>query len=443
MAAIEKRGDAYRIIVSCGLDSDGKQIKKYRSWRPDPGMNEKQIQKELSRQTVEFEELCKRGLALDGSMKFADFVQLWRTKYAIPELKEKTVQSYDNMLKRILPALGHLRMDRIQPTHLLAFYEQLRGEGVKAAGLAFRGSFGEWLHDHGYSKTAFAKAAGLGEATIQALAEGCRVSPGSAERVAAAAGVPVSDLFEEPSGQLSEKTILNYHRLISSILKTAVQWQVIQSNPAERVRAPRVKKKPVSFLDEQQTAYLLEQLEQEPLEFRAMIYLLLFSGMRRGELLGLEWPDIDFANNRVYIQRNRVYLPGEGIITTSPKTDSSVRSEALPASVMDLLAAWKAEQDPPGLIIFTRPDGASIHPDTITDQFKKFCQRIGLDGVHLHSLRHTNASLLIAAGVDLRTVAGRLGHAQTSTTANIYSHFIKSADERAAEALENMLKGNN
>ena len=438
MAHIEKRADSYRIKVSCGFDGSGKRIFKSKTWVPSPGMSENQIKKELHRQAIMFEEECQKGLVLNPSMTFAEFVKLWREKYAVPELKEKTVQAYDNMLKRTLPALGHLKLDRIQPTHLLDFYEQLRGEEEKKAGLTPSFDFSGFLSDSGMSKAAFARAAGIGEATARALISGKNVSAETAEKIASYMCRPVSDLFTAEERHLSEKSVLNYHRLISSILKIAVQWQVIVSSPAERVKAPRVKKKEISFLDEEQVIYMLDCLKEEETEFQAIVQLLLFSGMRRGELLGLEWPDIDFENNRIRIKRNRVYLPGKGVIVTTPKTDTSNRGETIPGPVMDLLKQWYDEQDPPSNIVFTYNRGPML-PDYLSTLFKRFADRIGLD-IHLHSLRHTNASLLIAAGVDVRTVAGRLGHSQTSTTTNIYSHFLQSADERAAAALENLLK---
>ena len=180
-----------------------------------------------------------------------------------------------------------------------------------------------------------------------------------------------------------------------------------------------------------------------------MITLFIYSGMRRGELLGLKWSDIDFNSGHIQILRAILYTPDRGVYEDTPKNEKSKRSITVPASVLSLLKEHKLKQNKNRMqvgnrwvdsnYVFTSWDGKPFHPDTISSQFKKFIKRNNLPDVHLHSLRHTNASLLIASGTDLRTVSNRLGHAQLSTTGNIYAHAIKSADEMASNALENML----
>ena len=125
MATITKRGETYRIRVSCGYDINGKQIMRSTTWDPDPGMTKKQIEKELQRQTVLFEEKCQTGQFLDGSIKFAEFAEQWFRDYAENQLRAKTVSRYRHLMKRINAAIGHMRLDKIQPQHLLSFYDNL------------------------------------------------------------------------------------------------------------------------------------------------------------------------------------------------------------------------------------------------------------------------------------------------------------------------------
>src|SRR5699024_7626353 len=106
---------------------------------------------------------------------------------------------------------------------------------------------------------------------------------------------------------LSAQTIRYYHMVLSSMLSTAVEWQLIPSNPCDRVKAPKIERKEAKYLDEVQAARLIKCLDNEPLQYKTMIMLFLYSGMRRGELCGLEWPDIDFDNHLVSITKSSLY----------------------------------------------------------------------------------------------------------------------------------------
>jgi len=146
--------------------------------------------------------------------------------------------------------------------------------------------------------------------------------------------------FEEREDirKLSSRTILHYHRLISSIVNTSMFWQIIPRNPAKRVRPPKVKRLEANFLDEHEAARVVERLDQEPIKHRAMIKLFLYSGLRRGELAGLEWGDIDWDKNIITIQRSSQYLSEQGNITKETKTTTSDRSIRLPSIVFDIIA---------------------------------------------------------------------------------------------------------
>jgi integrase len=247
---------------------------------------------------------------------------------------------------------------------------------------------------------------------------------------------------------LSGNSILHYHRLISSILTTAVEWQIILSNPAERARAPRAEKKEAKYLDDVEARQLIKLLDIEPIQYRTMVTLLIFSGLRRGELCGIKWSDIDFASGLMHVQRAVQYLPGKGLFEVPPKRGSQ-RVIKLPSVALRLLLEHKnaqaaeakacGDQWQENALVFTRWNGTYFNPDDLTQWFNAFIQRNGLKKATPHSLRHTNATLMIAAGTDLRTVSKRLGHVQTSTTSNIYAHAIRSADEAASETLENIL----
>ena len=131
MATITKRGDTYRITVSCGYDLNGKQIRRTMTWTPEPGMTRRQTEKELDRQAVLFEERCRTGQVLDGNIKFADFAERWFKDYAEKQLRPTTVARYHVLMPRINAAIGHIRLDKLQPHHLMQFYNNLAETGVR------------------------------------------------------------------------------------------------------------------------------------------------------------------------------------------------------------------------------------------------------------------------------------------------------------------------
>lgn len=449
MSTIIKRGNSYKISVSLGYDLSGKQIRRHTTWKPEPNMTARQIKKELDRQAVLFEEKCRSGQVLDGNIKFADFSERWFTDYAEKQLKPRTLATYKALLPRILTAIGHIRLDKLRPNHLTAFYSNLEEGGVRLdTKYRSRKNFKELIPS---TKTALAKAAGVSVNTLDSLTSGRNVSRKSAEKISAALNRPLEEVFEPvDKGALSGKTALHYHRLLSSMLETAVQWQLIPSNPCKRVKAPRAERKEARYLDEKQAAEMIALLDKEPIQYRTIILLLINTGLRRGELCGLEWKDIDLENAVLYVRRNTLYLPDRGIYDDTPKTASSQRAIKLPANCIPMLKEYRAWQAAERLKLgdqwqehdrlFTRWNGEPIHPDTLTNWFSDFVKRNNLPPVTIHSMRHTNATLLIAAGTNLRTVSARLGHAQTSTTANVYSHAIQSADAAAAETLDDILK---
>lgn len=385
MATVEKRGNSYRITVSAGYDIEGRQVRRTMTWRPEPGMTERQVQKELERQKALFENQVKAGQYMSGNVKFQEFTERWFTDYAATHLRERTIARYKQLAERTYQAIGFLRVDRIQPHHLLEFYAQLASPGVN----------------------------------------------------------------RRTGGGLSPKTIRHYHTFISSVLDRAVKWQLIQDNPCKRIDAPKADRKEIDFMTPEEASRFLELLEDEPVESRAMFQLLLLTGIRRGELLGLEWKDIDWDNKSIDIVRTSLYTPEKGIFTDTTKTKGSQRRISVPQELLTVLKEYRAWQNENRLKLgdrwhnsdrlFTQWDGKPMHPNTPYGMLERFTKRHGLPHMTIHSLRHTNATLMISNATDVRTVAARLGHTQTSTTLNIYAHQLESTDQAAAESIAETL----
>lgn len=451
MATIEKRGKGYRITVSLGYDVDGKQIKERMTWTPDPGMSERAVKSELNKIAVRFEDQCRQKGVRGGNIRLDQFAEQWFRDYAEQQLKPRTVAHYQFLYQRVRQGLGHLPLEKITPRHLTAFLGELSDEGIRAdVRYLCKVDFKEYVAKRGVKQAELISASGLGSTTVEKVYAGKPIALKTAQKICDALGVKLPTLFEpEDTTPLSGKTMLHYHRFISSMLETAVHWQMIPENPCNRIKAPKSDTAETKYLDEAETARLIQALDDEPPIYRTAVLLLLNTGLRRGELCALRWGDLDFEKGTLQIRQSATYLAGKGIVVDAPKTQASSRVIRIPASCLPMLRQYRAVQLEARLavgdqwedndFIFTAWNGTALRPDTLTKWFRKFIDRNELPPITLHGLRHTNATLLIAAGINLRTVSGRLGHSRAATTANIYAHAIQSADAAAAEAIDDLL----
>ncbi len=452
MATIEKRNGAYRIRAASGYDQNGKQIRQSMTWKPEPGMTKRQIEKELERQAVLFDEKVQNGTFISSDMKLADFFTIWFERYAKEQLSKVTYKNYMDCTKRIIPALGHIPLRKLQPQHLIAFYAQLSKDGIRGD-IKYKAAqnIKALMKERSTTQTAIYEKTGIAVGTIRSAANGNNVTAATAAALAAFFDMPVQKLFVPVSGagKLSGTTALYYHRVLSSVLTTAVYWQIIPYNPCARVKPPRAERKEAKYLDAEQAAALLDALQGEPMVYRALFTMLLYTGMRRGEACGLEWSDIDFENGLADINKSSTYLAGVGVFDKDTKTASSHRVIKMPLPAVEILQEYRQYQRKERLKIgdrwkdgdkvFTSWDGSPLHPDTVSGWFHDFVRRHGLPEITVHGLRHTNATLMIASGSDIKTVSKRLGHANVTTTGNIYTHALRIADEMAADALGDML----
>lgn len=428
MASIKQRGKSYLITVSNGYDVNGKKITKNKTVIPDDSWSEKKKADYVKRMADEFEAFVKSGKYLDGEkITLKAFCERWKKDYAEQQLEETTRSVYYEQIETIIQALGHIKLAELKPLHLLSFYNNLTENGIRTDG---------------------------------------------------------------KSGGYSYATIKHYHAVLSSILASAVQWQLIESNPCDNVKVPKSTIKSsinkVQYFTLEQATRFLEALDMSyetkykghtriddtgkeyyvndyvevrkiPTQFKSFFNIALFGGLRKGEILALKWDDVNFDANTIRISKSVAYV-NRKIIIKDPKNKSSVREVKLPTSVMSLLLEHKKEQNLYRLSIgdawegdnflFIQASGKVMHPTTPYHTFKDILKKYNstvknecdkLPDITLHDLRHTSATLLIANHVDIKTVSERLGHANTSTTMNIYAHALKELDEKAADTLEDIL----
>ena len=450
---------SYYIRVSNGYDREGRQVLVNRTYTPPPGLAGRKLERELQRQAVEFEQEVRNGLNLDTDMKLDDLIDRWFEQYIDKKCKPKTASEYRYLRPRISAALGHMKVSQIKPSHLMLFYNDLESTGARKDSTYTATTAMLELLPRG-QRQEMTKAAGVGGRSMTCICAGQGVSRATAEKVASAAGLPFSKAFTEHAregGKLNGNTVQHYHRMLSSVFTKAVQWGIVQDNPVKRAEPPKGAAVSVSYLEETDVAKLLAALHDAPPQYSAIVQLGLFTGMRRGEICGLRWSDIDFEKSTISVNRTMEYIPHQGLIFTEPKTRASNRTFKVGSNCLDMLKEYQLYQrglrlktgtiwasvvqiengrTVPNDLLFTRWDGSPLDLNKVTTWFPKFMMEHDLPAVTVHSLRHTYASLMIAAHVPIVTVAGRLGHAQTSTTTDIYAEFIKSADAAASDAMD-------
>lgn len=227
------------------------------------------MKKDAEVELAKFVTEVQNGLVIDGkSLKFSEFTEIWKRDYGSKELAPSTYKRYCRMLEtRLLPYFGHFYVNKIKPTDIMLFYDQLSRD-----------------------IQLIRKKGNNGAKTIKPL---------------------------------SSKTILEHHRLLRAMLHRAVYWQMIVSNPAERVQPQKTMKPKRKYYDDDQSKVLLSnlmQLGENQIKYKVAIILTIFTGFRLGELMGLEWDDIDFNDGIVSINRSSQYLTDKGVFTKTPKT---------------------------------------------------------------------------------------------------------------------------
>ena len=438
---------SYQIRTSDGYALDGSRKRPSKTWTPPEGWSEKRIAAELERQKVRFEDSVSAGASQDGNMKFQAFSEKWLAEYARKKLKLKTWSNYEERLPIVYKAFGHKKLKDIKTGHINAFYINLEEPGMRmdnkySIKIDMRVLLKEWK----MTQKALADLAGVSTSVIKSAIIKRNLSKKSADAISNALNKKLSDIFnvEHPDRVLSASTVHTYHRMISSIFSKAVKWGYIPFNPCTNAELPKMERKEAPYMDEDDVKRFLTLLLDAPLKWRMIVILDLFSGLRRGELFGLCWSDIDFESETINVGTSASYVKGFGVFDDTTKSETSTRIAKLSRIVFSLLREYKRWQDAQREAcgdywkdtdgrVFTGEDGRRIHPDSLTKWVKAFLRKHGFsEDLRLHSLRHTAVSLMINDGVNIVTVSKRIGHAQVSTTSNIYAHMIRSADEKAA-----------
>lgn len=239
---------------------------------------------------------------------------------------------------------------------------------------------------------------------------------------------------------VSDKTIRHHYCMLTLVFGFAEEQELITKNPMDKVECPKLAKKKVDALTQEQAKQFFSLLPSAPLEFRCMLYLFITTGLRRGELLGLQWGDMDFDNLTIEIKRNVTYTKRNGIVVDTPKTENSERTIPILPALAELLKRYKLQYHPfskSNAFVFPSDKGNTLprDPNAITRKVKNFMKRNGLPDLSPHDLRHSCATLLLSNGADIKSVQEILGHTDASTTLNFYVR----ADMRNMQTATNKL----
>ena len=266
---------SYQIRVYKGKDQNGKELKPYiKTVKPFPETwSDSKIEKELNKIAVLFEKECNEGNISNNRQNFASYADYVISLKSRSGVKRKTIELYKKLLERINPAIGHFKLTDIKPHHLNLLYEQLAQKGLN----------------------------------------------------------------KRNGGYLSEKTIVEHHRLIHTILTQAEKELIIPYNAASKATPPKIKHKEANFLEVDTINLILKYLPFEPLKWQVIMSLLIFTGSRRGEILALTEDCIDIKNNQIIINKSLLYSKEIGIFEDSLKTESSKRVVAIPNEVILLI----------------------------------------------------------------------------------------------------------
>ena len=245
--------------------------------------------------------------------------------------------------------------------------------------------------------------------------------------------VPRIESEKQPKG-LSAKTVRNINQVISSAMDMAVRHKLILSNPTEGCELPKVEHREMKTLPaEQLGAFLREAKESGVYE---LYYMDLATGLRRGELLGLKWEDIDLQNGIIHVRRQVARVDGE--VKEMPlKTKNSYRNISISQDAVAMLTEMEAHRSSD--YVFPSSTGGPISPDSVNNMLHRVLKRAGLPSIRFHDLRHTFATLALQNGVDIKTVSGMLGHFSAGFTLDAYAHVTTSAQKEAAKTMGNVL----
>ncbi len=391
---------SYRFTVCLERDARGKQVRKYTTWMPPEGLTPAKAKRAAEHAAEEWEQEARAEYQKEQNAIEQGLV------YQLPPEKRK-----DDFVSFI------------ENTWLPL---QIRGGDNKPSTIAYYEYVSQNIKEY------------FAGTILQ------NISPACIQKYL----IYLRNDFKSKAGKpLSAETLHHHYRVLNMMFAYAERLELISKNPMSKVDAPRRERKPVEAMNKEQAAKFFQLLDACPLDFRCMLHLMMTTGVRRGECIGLKWSDLDEKAGTITICRNVTYTPESGTIVSTPKTSNSMRTIPIMPSTLQLLQTLKKQTSSKhpdthlrGAFIF--PSENSLYeprnPDSVTRRVKRFMKNNDFPDLSPHDLRHSCATLLLSQGADIKSVQEILGHADASTTLNFYVKSdlqqMKSATEKYAAA---------
>jgi len=240
---------------------------------------------------------------------------------------------------------------------------------------------------------------------------------------------------KQPKG-LSAKTVRNINQVISSAMAFAINQKLIATNPTDGCALPKLEHREMKTIPAEQLASFLHEAKESGVF--ELYYIELATGLRRGELLGLKWEDIDLKQGIIHVRRQIARIDGE-IVEAPLKTKNSYRSVSIGQDAIEILREQRRKTN--SEYVFPSPTGGPMSPDSVLKMLHRVLKRAGLPQIRFHDMRHTFATMALQNGVDIKTVSGMLGHYSAGFTLDTYAHVTTAAQRQAANTMANILSG--
>ena len=307
-------------------------------------------------------------------MCIRDRCRLWFETYSKPVIRPNTAKNYRNIIENhIVPAIGMVKLKRLTAIQIQQMYNDAKARGR------------------------------------------------------------VQRFETQASTALSGSTVRRIHMVLSSALKQAVKERIIPYNPCDNCRIPRKEHREMTIIPPEKLGVYLREAEKYGV--LPMFFLELSSGLRRGELLALQWDDLNVKDRILSVSKQVTRIDGE-LVVTEPKTKNSIRRVALSQQAVDILVR-EHEQHPDNPILFPSPrTGGYWSPDAVSRINRKLLEMAGIEEhVRFHDLRHTFATMALSSGVDAKTLSSMLGHFSAGFTLDTYTHITNEMQRGAAEKI--------
>lgn len=435
----------------------------------------------LQDKVVAEEEVLERGLVnnIPSDITLKAYINHFLEIKDSRDIKHTTINNYKGIAVRCNERFGSIKVTDITVTMLNQFYTDLsKTQKLNGKKARCKTDLRELMKPFYITQVELYKLAGLSDKTVESCVNGKNIEWNNAHKIYNAfvtllndkdkiektngirsrkrkSEPPItkmpkykfSDIFETiDSGEtLSAKTVWEHHQFLYSVLSLAIREGIIKYNPAESAEKPKYKKIEQKAFKIEEIQRILEKLNDEyqsgrvSAKWRAIMYLLIYTGARRGEIAGLRWEAIDFESREIVINNTVLYVHGEGTYSSDPKTETSNRKLVITDDLLKVIDDYKLDCENKGLklngYVFTQANGKPINPCSITDWCDNFSAKHNLPHIHPHAFRHSVATNLIHQNIDVVTVSHMLGHSKPSVTMDIYAHAFRDNNSTACEKI--------